>query len=441
MPPAPPVDADVSGFELDRDVKRELSSLRAEAAEQTAKHLVMVARLIDTDPERAHLHAIAARRLAPRLGVVREAVGLAAYHAGLFADALSELRAARRISGGDEHWPVLADCERALGRPERALTMASAPEVEHLDRAGRVEMRIVAAGARADLGQFDAAVVTLQCPELNEDSPKPWSARLRYAYAEALVEAGRDEEGRAWFARAAEVDHDGLTPAEERCQELDGITFEFAEDDDEDDDLAADAASQSSGDRLTDLGDPRGTGEIDPADGVDDLRDVLDEPAVVAPTTATVRDAVVAPAAATAPDADEPVVEGVADEATGEVAGPGADEPTVQDTVADEAPVDAAGRDAEEPAVQETDEATGGTTQGVVAPSIEAPADDPVHEHAAQDVASDAADGADTRGAASDAADSADTLGPDSGADAEPVKPKGPPAPVHEALTLFSNLQ
>jgi tetratricopeptide (TPR) repeat protein len=227
------VDPAVTGFELDRDVKRELASLRAEAAEQTAKHLVMVGRLIDSDPETAHAHAVAARRLAPRLGLVREAVGLAAYHAGLFADALSELRAARRISGGDEHWPVLADCERALGRPERALLMAAAPEVERLDRAGRVEMRIVAAGARADLGQLDAAVVTLQGPELNDPEDRPWVARLRYAYAEALADAGRLDDARLWFARAADADPDGLTPAAERLQEIDGVTFELGEDDDE----------------------------------------------------------------------------------------------------------------------------------------------------------------------------------------------------------------
>lgn len=231
-------------------MKRELASLRAEAAEQTAKHLVMVGRLIDTDPEAAHAHAVAARRLAPRLGLVREAVGLAAYHAGLFADALSELRAARRISGGDEHWPVLADCERALGRPERALLMAAAPEVERLDRAGRVEMRIVAAGARADLGQFDAAVVTLQGPELNDPESKPWVARLRYAYAEALADADRLEEARLWFARAADADPDGLTPAAERLQEIDGVTFEFGEDDEEPAAPASERPAESPGEAV-----------------------------------------------------------------------------------------------------------------------------------------------------------------------------------------------
>ena len=225
----------MTGDELEREVKRELSSLRAEAAESTAKHLVMVGRLIDEDPEAAFEHAMAARRHAPRMAVVREAVGLAAYHCERYTEAVAELRAARRISGNDDHWPILADCERALGRPEKALQMAAAPEVAKLDLAGRVEMRIVAAGARADLGQLDAAVVTLQSPDLNTTSTEPWVARLRYTYAEALAEVGRLDEARTWFAKAAEADLDGLTPAAERLQELDGLTFLTDLDDDEDD--------------------------------------------------------------------------------------------------------------------------------------------------------------------------------------------------------------
>jgi tetratricopeptide (TPR) repeat protein len=215
----------VTGRELDRDVRRELSSLRREAADLVARHLVMTARLLDEEPDLAHQHAAAARRFAPRIGVVREALGLAAYHAGRYAEALAELRAARRITGANDHWPILADCERALGRPDRALQMAAAPETQTLDTAGRAEMRIVAAGARSDLGQLDAAVVTLQVPELTARTPAPWLARLRYAYAEALAATGRADEARLWLARAAEVDEHGVTDAAERLAILEGIVF------------------------------------------------------------------------------------------------------------------------------------------------------------------------------------------------------------------------
>jgi hypothetical protein len=130
----------------------------------------------------------------------------------------------------------MADCERGLGRPERALTMAGAPEVERLDRAGKVEMRIVASGARRDLGQLDAAIVTLQCQELKAADRTSWSARLKFAYADALLAADRTEEAREWFERAQQADADDETDAAERLAELDGIVWIDAEDDDDDDD-------------------------------------------------------------------------------------------------------------------------------------------------------------------------------------------------------------
>ncbi|MBA3745256.1 MAG: hypothetical protein H0X00_20430 [Sporichthya sp.] len=201
-------------------------------------HLVMVARLLDEDPEGAYAHAEAARRHGPRVAVIREALGIAAYHAGKYSEALAEFRAARRISGNQEHWPTMADCERALGHPEKALQMAAAPEVAQLTRAARVEMRIVAAGARADLGQLDAAVVTLQSPELNDSKPSEWSARLRFAYAAALEAVGRHDEARTWFERAAAADPDGLTDAAERLAELDGVVFLLDEESDEVDESA-----------------------------------------------------------------------------------------------------------------------------------------------------------------------------------------------------------
>lgn len=243
----PAIDRDVTGEELDKDVRRELTTLRAEAAESAAKHLVMVARLLDEDPEAAYAHAEAARKHGPRVAVIREALGVAAYRAGKYAEALAELRAARRISGDQEHWAMMADCERALGRPEKALQMAAAPEVAALSRAGKVEMRIVAAGARADLGQLDAAVVTLQSPELNDKKASGWLPRLRFAYAAALEAVGRHDEARSWFERAADADPDGLTDAAEKLAELDGVVFVESGDDDagEDD---RDGAGDGGGD-------------------------------------------------------------------------------------------------------------------------------------------------------------------------------------------------
>ncbi len=198
----------------------------------------MVARLIDEDPEGAYGYSKVALRLASRVAAVREAAGFAAYANQKYSEALAEFRAARRMTGNVELWPVMADCERGLGRPEKALDMAGAPEVHKLDKAGQVEMRLVAAGARRDMGQLDAAIVTLQSPELASASVQPWTARLRYAYADALLAAGREDEAREWFAKAVESDKDGSTDASDRLAEMDGVEFVDAFDEDEDENEA-----------------------------------------------------------------------------------------------------------------------------------------------------------------------------------------------------------
>lgn len=233
-----PIPEDVTGQEIDSDVRQELMSLPKTLADDVARNLVMVARLLDTEPEEAYKYSRVALRLASRVPSVREAAGFASYMTQRYSEALTEFRAARRMTGRADLWPVMADCERGLGRPERALAMAGEPEVKQLDKAGQVEMRLVAAGARGDMGQFDAAVVTLQSPELASNSVQPWTARLRYAYADALIAADRADEARDWFAKAAEADPDGSTNASERLAEIDGLEFvdamdpELAEDED-----------------------------------------------------------------------------------------------------------------------------------------------------------------------------------------------------------------
>jgi tetratricopeptide (TPR) repeat protein len=211
---------------LDAEVRRELRSLSKDTSDLVARHLVVTGQLLEDDPEQALAHARAARALAGRIGVVREAAGLAAYAAGKWAEALSELRAARRITGRPEHLGVFADCERALGRPERALAYADDPQLAQLSQDQRVELVIVLAGARRDLGQPDAAVLALQDPARRTRDTRPWAARLWYAYADALLEAGREAQAREWFGKAAGVDVDGETDAGDRVLALDGVVLE-----------------------------------------------------------------------------------------------------------------------------------------------------------------------------------------------------------------------
>lgn len=221
-----PLPDDVDPRMLDPEVRTELRPLARETADTVARHLVVAGRLLEDDPTRALAHARAARALAGRVGPVREAAGLAAYMAGEWAEALAELRAERRITGSSAHLPVMADCERALGRPERALALGDDPAVPSLEQAVRVELVIVLAGARRDLGQLEAAVVQLQEPARRTSRKRPWVARLWYAYADALLAAGRETEARDWFAAAAEVDAEASTDAEDRLLELDGVVLE-----------------------------------------------------------------------------------------------------------------------------------------------------------------------------------------------------------------------
>lgn len=216
----PPIDDDASKDELEPTVLDELMGLSAAMRKTVTGHLVMAGRLVDSDPELAYQHALAARKSAGRIGTVREVAGVAAYNAGKFQDALRELRAARRLTGNAEYLPLMADCERGLGRPHRALDIAADPAVKALEPADRVEMLIVAAGARRDLGEHDAAAVSLQVPELRAPSQEPWVARLRYAYADALLAAGRTDEAKRWFEQAVEADTDGATDAAERLGEF-----------------------------------------------------------------------------------------------------------------------------------------------------------------------------------------------------------------------------
>jgi tetratricopeptide (TPR) repeat protein len=215
-------------------VRAELRSLPKDLAEIVAAHLVAAGRLIDDDPELAYAHAEAARRRAARLPIVREAAAETAYAAGRYDVALSEFRALRRMTGTHDYLPVMADCERALGRPHNALKLAREADRLGLDPALQIEMIIVEAGARRDLGQDPEArrilerAVALARPEA---IPPLAVARLRYAYADALLAAGMESEARQWFAAAATLDHDHETDAQQRLDELDGFLIDYDEDD------------------------------------------------------------------------------------------------------------------------------------------------------------------------------------------------------------------
>ena len=165
-------------------------------------------------------------RAAGRVDVVREAAGLAAYHTGRYAEALRELRTVRRLNGSSEHLPVMADCERGLGRPERAIALAREPEASGLDKAGQVELAMVIAGARLDMNDPDGALVALDIAPARAALGE-LGDRVALVRADALEAAGRGAE--------AAIMRTGLVPDED-------VVVVDLEDDDSVDDSSDDSA-------------------------------------------------------------------------------------------------------------------------------------------------------------------------------------------------------
>lgn len=216
----PVLPAHIEPRQLSPEIRRELTTLDRNTADFVACHLVAAGELLDDDPGAALEHARAARARSGRIPAVREAVGIAAYRCGDWAQALAELRAARRMGSKSTLLPMIADCERGVGRPHRAIELARSSEAAQLRGDDADELRIVAAGARADLGQLEQALAVLASPKLDPQRTGSTAARLCYAYAETLLALGRTEEALQWFLRSAAADTDGVTDAEDRVGEL-----------------------------------------------------------------------------------------------------------------------------------------------------------------------------------------------------------------------------
>ena len=189
---------------LDRAARTRLRTLSKGNADHVAKHLVMAGRLIDVDPEAAYDHSLEAMRSAGRVDIVREAVALTAYATGRYAEALREVRTVRRLSGVDAHPAIEADCERGLGRPERALAVVAEAKTRELPLAEAVEVTIVESGARADLGELDAALLVVErlLPSVPAGEPR---VRLLLVQADHLEALGRQDDAAAARRAALEL--------------------------------------------------------------------------------------------------------------------------------------------------------------------------------------------------------------------------------------------
>ena len=196
--PEPELPEDVSAKDLESPARMALRALSRLNAENIARHLVMTQRLLDTDPEVAYAHARYAASHAGRIAIVREAAGIAAYVAGLYSEALRELRAARRLSGMDTMYRAMeVDCERALGRPDAALRSAQNALQLDLEDDERAELAIVVTGIYHDQGNDELALITIE--DAIRKAPKDTETlrRLHSVRADRLEDLGRVREAEA----------------------------------------------------------------------------------------------------------------------------------------------------------------------------------------------------------------------------------------------------
>lgn len=188
----------ITANDLPLAVRVQLKTLTEENAERVARHLAMVGLLIDQDPELAHAHAMAAVSRAARIGLVHEFAGSTAYATGDYALAIRELQTHRRITGSNEQIALIVDSERGMGRPEKALEAGRAVDRAKISAEARVNLAIAMSGARLDRGETELALVELEIAELNPAKVFEYSVPLFFAYAECLIDLGRDVEAKKW---------------------------------------------------------------------------------------------------------------------------------------------------------------------------------------------------------------------------------------------------
>ncbi|WEV76236.1 helicase [Bifidobacterium sp. ESL0800] len=179
---------------LSKDEKERLRGLSKEHAENIGLHILAAYSLEADDPKAARDHAEWVAHQASRIDFSRETLAFIAYRQGDYKTALKEFRTAHRMNGYTDYLPFIADCERGLGNPKRAIEMAMSDDAKALTGESKAEMFLVYAGALGDLGLWDKAVDVVS--KLADTKGLPGAYRMRALQAEQyfLEEAGRGDE-------------------------------------------------------------------------------------------------------------------------------------------------------------------------------------------------------------------------------------------------------
>lgn len=227
----------------------------------------MLQRLLNDDPQAAYEHGRYAASQAGRVAVVRESTGIAAYLAGLYTEALREIRAARRLSGLDLHRAIEADCERALGNRDKALQVVAGADPRQLDEVERAELAMVASGIRHEMGQTELGLMVIEDAIRARPSRSEILWRLHSVRADRLEDLGRQAEAQAIRERI------GPDPAEQFEEEVE--VFDIEEDDEPQQSTAEDAAAPDA--------DPQADDVADAADAAEDAAESADPATAASP--------------------------------------------------------------------------------------------------------------------------------------------------------------
>ena len=283
---------------LSSDDRERLRGLSKEHAENIGLHILAAYTLEERDPELALEHAKWVAHQASRIDFARETLAFVAYRQGDYKLALREFRTAFRMNGFLDYLPFIADCERGVGNPKKAIEVAMSDDAKYLRGESKAEMFLVYAGALGDLEMWDKAIEIVHT--LGRSKGLAGEYRMRAVQAEQyfLEQAGRSDEAVALDQlldklelQYADVDEDETSDdlvIEYDMQELNdelmdklGISEDDAqyapEDEDEDDSEAVDKNGETDDETQLDAKEAKEGAESDdePAENAD--KDVDDD--------------------------------------------------------------------------------------------------------------------------------------------------------------------
>ena len=193
-------------FELPRSVLEELRAVAGtKSAATLERRLASAAKAYERDRYREALAALRpVLEAAPASAAARELHGLTLYRLGRWRPAAKELRLVHDLTGSYDQHPVIADCERALGRLDRVKELWDELRHAGVDREVLTEGRLVMAGALADEGELEQAIELLRAESRLKRNADLSDLRQWYALADLYEQAGEVPRARELFRRVAE---------------------------------------------------------------------------------------------------------------------------------------------------------------------------------------------------------------------------------------------